>query len=758
MSSELTPERLHDLDIRPPSTRAAGLPALKYSLRHVNEYMHLGEGLQTLAKLNQQDGFDCPGCAWPDPDDHRTPMAEYCENGVKAIAEEATKRRVAPDFFARHSVEELGTWTDFERGKSGRIVTPMHLRPRQNHYTPISWSQAFALMARHLTAIEPDEAVFYTSGRTSNEAAFLYQLFVRAYGTNNLPDCSNMCHESTSKALAEVIGLGKGSVTLEDIHQADLVICMGQNPGTNHPRMLTALEKMKENGGKMISVNPLPETGLLNFVNPQRPGKIVTRGTDLTDLFLQIKINEDQSLLRAWLKILYDREVAAPGQYFDQAFIATHTSEYAEMAAQLAITDLDQCIKNTGLTTSEVHEAAGMIHGSERIIVCYAMGLTQHENSVDTIKEVVNLLLAKGSIGKPGAGICPVRGHSNVQGDRTVGVWDKLKPELAEALRTYYGFEPPTEDGYDVVNAMQAMADGKVRFFMGMGGNFVSATPDTELTATGLRNCDLTVHVSTKLNRSHLVPGREALVLPCFGRTERDIQASGEQFVSCENSMGVVQMSKGVLEVDDMDLMSECAIVCELARATLPQSTIGWADYRQDYDLIREAIAACIPGFADYNERVRQPAGFYLPNGPRHRQFDTATGKARFSVTALSSHTLAPGEFLMTTVRSHDQYNTTIYGMHDRYRGVHNERRVVFMHPDDIAELGGAAGEVIDLKSSYSGRERWARTFQLVPYSIPRGCIATYFPEANSLVPSEVTARGSNCPISKSVRVRVVVR
>ncbi|MBB4077407.1 molybdopterin-dependent oxidoreductase alpha subunit [Lewinella aquimaris] len=753
--SELTPPRLTGLELKEPYDKAAGMSALRYSLKHVTEYMHLGEGLETLAKLNQKGGFDCPGCAWPDPDGSRTPMAEYCENGVKAIAEEATKRRVGSDFFARHTVEELGTWTDFELGKSGRIAQPLHLRPAAQHYTPISWAEAFDLMADKLRSIEPDEAIFYTSGRASNEAAFLYQLFVRQYGTNNLPDCSNMCHESTSKALAEVIGLGKGSVTLEDIHEADLIICMGQNPGTNHPRMLSALETMKERGGRMISVNPLPETGLKNFVNPQRPLKMVTGGTDLTDLFLQVKINEDQSLLRAWLKILYDREKQAPGEYFDQTFIREHTSGYAAMAQLLEETDLDSCIANTGLTRDEIEESAGLIHGSRRIIICYAMGLTQHENSVDTIKELVNLLLAKGSIGKPGAGICPVRGHSNVQGDRTVGIWDKLKPELAEALRNYYNFEPPTEDGYDVVKSIHAMAEGKAKFFLALGGNFISATPDTELTAKGLRKCDLTVHVSTKLNRSHLVHGREALILPCLGRTERDLQASGEQFVSCENSMGVVQMSKGVLEVEDMDLLSECAIVCELARRTLPESRVPWVAYRKDYDLIRDAIAACIPGFERYNEKVREPGGFNLPNGPRNRRFDTSDGKAQFSTTRLTPHTLAPGEFLMTTVRSHDQYNTTIYGLHDRYRGIHNERRVVLMHPEDIAMLGGTAGAVVDLKSNYLRKERTAERFQLVPYSIPRGCIATYFPEANVLVPSEVTARGSNCPISKSVRVLV---
>ena len=757
MPTELTPAELTDLEIKPPVEKAAGIPALRYSLKHVSEYMHLGEGLETLSKLNQKGGFDCPGCAWPDPDGTRAPMAEYCENGVKAIAEEATKRRIGADFFAEHSVEELGGWSDFTLGKSGRLQQPMHLRPRTKNYVPITWPEAFELISEKLCATEPDRSVFYTSGRASNEAAFLYQLFVRQYGTNNLPDCSNMCHESTSLALAEVIGLGKGSVTLEDIHHADLIICMGQNPGTNHPRMLTALEKMKENGGRMISVNPLPETGLMRFVNPQRPLKIATGGTELSDLFLQVRINEDQSLLRAWLKLLYEGEKETRGAYFDRAFINEYTSGYEAMAEMLELTDLDACIANTGLTRAEVEESARMIHGSQRIIICYAMGLTQHENSVDTIKELVNLLLVTGSIGKPGAGICPVRGHSNVQGDRTVGVWDKLKPELAAALKKHYGFEPPKKDGYDVVKTLHAMAEGKVDVFFALGGNFLSATPDTELTAKGLRKCGLTVHVSTKLNRSHLVHGEEALILPCLGRTEKDVQAGGEQFVSCENSMGVVQMSKGVLDVNDMDLMSEVAIVSELAQRALPDSTAPWAAYRQDYDTIRDAIEACIFGFDDYNARVREPGGFYLPNGPRHRQFDTSDGKAQFSVTQLTPHVLGPGEFLMTTVRSHDQYNTTIYGLHDRYRGVHNERRVVLMHEDDIAQLGGHAGAVVDLESNYSGTTRRAACFQLVPYSVPRGCVATYFPEANVLVPSEVTAKGSNCPVSKSVRIRVIV-
>ncbi|PHI20858.1 hypothetical protein CEQ90_05700 [Lewinellaceae bacterium SD302] len=757
MPNELTPERLNGLELREPQRKAAGLPALRYSLLHVNEYMHAGEGLKTLAKLNQKSGFDCPGCAWPDPDGSRTPMAEYCENGVKAIAEEATKFKASPEFFAKHSIDELGEWTDFELGKSGRIVQPMYLAPGSKHYRPIGWDAAFNMIGEQLNALEsPNEAIFYTSGRTSNEAAFLYQLFVRQFGTNNMPDCSNMCHESTGSALSEVIGLGKGSVTLEDIHEADLIISMGQNPGTNHPRMLTALEKCKENGGRMISVNPLPETGLMSFVNPQRPLKILGRGTELTDLFLQIKINEDQSLLRMIAKILLEEEKKYPGTVFDHEFIKRHTSGYSEWVDMLEASSFEECLKGCGLAESEVYEAAGLIMGSERIVICYAMGLTQHENSTDTIKELVNLLLVKGSIGKPGAGICPVRGHSNVQGDRTVGVWEKMKPELAENMRNYFNFEPPTEEGYNVINACKAMHEGKAKVFFGMGGNFISAVPDTVYSAKGLRQCELTVHVSTKLNRSHLVHGKQALILPCLGRTETDLQAEGEQFVSCENSMGVVQMSKGVLEPCSPDLKSECAIVAGVATATLKsKTTVRWDRMIAHYDHIRDAIAACVSGFERYNERVREPAGFYLPNGPRNRRFNTSDGKAHFSVSDLSCHQLEEDEFLMMTVRSHDQYNTTIYGMDDRYRGIHNERRIIMMNPDDMKEQGLETGYKVNLTSEYDGEIREARLFQVVPYSIPRGNVATYFPEANTLVPITRQNRSSGIPISKSVRVKV---
>lgn len=755
-----TPERLSKLSLKKPPESAAGLKALRYTLKHLNEYMHAGEGLRTLAKMNQQSGFDCPGCAWPDPDEHRAPMAEYCENGVKALAEEATKHRITPAFFRANSISALGEMTDYELGKQGRITRPMYLPPGTEHYVAIDWQTAFDLIADELNGLDsPDEAVFYTSGRTSNEAAFLYQLFVRQFGTNNLPDCSNMCHESTGTALSATLGLGKGSVTLEDIHNADLIICLGQNPGTNHPRMLTALEKCKENGGRMIAVNPMPEVGLMRFSNPQRPMKMLTKGTKLTDLYLPIRINEDLSLMRAICTILWDKEVKSPGNVFDGEFIEKYTAGYTSWTEMLATTDVNACIENTGLPPAKVVEAAHMIAGAEKIIICYAMGLTQHENSVDTIKEMVNLLLAKGSIGKAGAGICPVRGHSNVQGDRTVGIWEKLSPQLGEKLAARFNFTPPTKTGYDVVNSIKAMHAGKAKVFFGMGGNFLSATPDTDYTAKALSQCKLTVHVSTKLNRSHLVHGERALILPCLGRTEIDLQASGEQFVSCENSMGVVQMSKGVLKPASEDLRSECAIVAGIASATLQdRSSVTWTEMVANYDLIRDAIEACVNGFENYNERVRQPGGFYLPNGPRERKFNTPSGKALFTVSNLNSHDYQQGEYLMMTIRSHDQYNTTIYGQDDRYRGVYNERRVIFMNTEDIEAAGLSSGQAVDLTSEYDGVLRTAPLFVVVPYPIPSGNVATYFPEANTLVPITRTARGSNTPISKSVKIRISPR
>ena len=735
---------------------AAGIPAIASSVKHVYGEVGSVEGTKLMTEINQFDGFDCPGCAWPDPDDHRS-VAEFCENGAKAVAEEATTARADATFFAKHSVADMLAWTDYEIGKSGRITDPFVLREGSTHYEPVSWSEAFRLIGKQLQSLDsPDEAIFYTSGRTSNEAAFLYQLFVRQFGTNNLPDCSNMCHESTSVGLAETLGIGKGSVTLEDLYQAEVIMIMGQNPGTNHPRMLTALQIAKHNGAKIISVNPLPETGLMRFKHPQHPLEMVGKGTALTDVFLPVRVNGDVSLLKALMKVLLEKEKLQPGKVLDLDFITQQTSGYEAFLHDLEQYDLATLIKQSGVHPEDIEQAAELLARRQKIIICWAMGLTQHQNGVDNVREIVNLLLMKGSIGKPGAGTCPVRGHSNVQGDRTVGIWDKLKPELALKLKENFQFDPPTQEGYDVVKAMKAMAEGKATFFMGLGGNFLSATPDTAYTSRGLEQCAMTVHVSTKLNRSHLIHGHTALILPCLGRTERDQQDTGAQFVSVENSTGVVHQSRGGKDPVSDNLLSEPKIIAELAKATLgSKTTVDWDAMTANYDRIRDAIENTVSGFDQYNERVRQPGGFYLPNGAREGTFKTDTGKAKFTVNQPSDHSLGNDEYLMMTIRSHDQYNTTIYGLHDRYRGIHNARRVVLMNEEDIAAAQLEKGAQVNLVSYYDGEERVASGFTVVAYPIPTRCVGTYFPEANVVIPHRQTARQSNQPISKSVVVKI---
>jgi molybdopterin-dependent oxidoreductase alpha subunit len=757
MDSAENPVRFTGIKLGPPKEVAAGFPAVVSSMRHILGEMNAFRGMKALLELNQKDGFDCPGCAWPDPDDERSGIAEYCENGAKAVAEEATTKKVTPDFFKENSIADLGLLTDYEIGKKGRIAQPMYLAPDATHYAPISWENAYQLIARHLHQLSsPDEAIFYTSGRTSNEAAFLYQLMVREYGTNNLPDCSNMCHESSGVALGESLGIGKGSVTLEDIYEAEVIIILGQNPGTNHPRMLTALQKAKANGATIISVNPLRETGLLNFLNPQTVKGVLNIKTQLTDIFLQVKINGDMALLKALSLLLIQEEERVPGSVFDQPFIAANTQGYEAYIAHLKTQQLSQLISASGLEPELVQQAAQALFHKKKIIACWAMGLTQHKNAVDTIREVVNLLLLKGSIGKPGAGTCPVRGHSNVQGDRTMGIYEQPSAALLEKIKTVYGFQPPQEHGYDVVKAINAMHKGEAKVFMAMGGNFLSATPDTMYTAQALRNCDLTVHISTKLNRSHIVHGKEALILPCLGRSDKDMQQNEQQFVTCENSMGVIQMSKGNLQPVSSALKSEPAIVCELAAALFgEQSTVPWQQYALHYDHIRDAIEKVIPGFDDYNKRVRHPGGFYLPNGARKGQFNTNTGKANFNVADVLTTPLAIDEYMMMTIRSHDQFNTTIYGLDDRYRGVYHERRVIFMNPADIAAAGFHPGEVVDLYNYYGQTERVAYGFIIVSFHIPEKCTATYFPETNVLVPVNSVADKSNTPTSKLVIIKI---
>ena len=736
------------------------MKAIVSALTHVKNEVGVAKGIQLLSKINQINGFDCPGCAWPDPDEKRAFLAEYCENGAKAIAEEATKNKVSPIFFATNSVQELSELSDYEIGKSGRITHPMYLPEGKDNYEEISWENAFKIIGEELNSLNsPNEAIFYTSGRTSNEAAFLYQLFVRQFGTNNLPDCSNMCHESSGAALSETLGIGKGSVTLDDFNHADLVIVIGQNPGTNHPRMLTALSDTKKQGGKIITINPLPEVGLMKYKDPQNPLKWIGSGQQLTDLFLQIKINGDVALLKIILKLMKEKEDAEPNSVFNHQFIKEKTAGIDELLKDLDNYSINDLLPQTGLELSEIKKATELIINNDKIIICWAMGLTQHKNAVDNIRELVNILLLKGSIGKKGAGTCPVRGHSNVQGDRTMGIWERPKASFLDSLEKEFNFKAPKKHGFDVVEAIEAMHQKKAKVFFGMGGNFISATPDTTFTAEALRKCDLTVQVSTKLNRSHLITGKRAIILPCLGRTEKDFQSSGEQFVSVENSMGVVHQSKGTLQPSSKELLSEVAIVAGVANATLRKSTTNWSELISNYDLIRTKIEATIPGFENYNKRIRIKGGFYLPNNARESDFTpTKTGKANFSVNKPSEIELEKHQFMMMTIRTHDQYNTTIYGLNDRYRSVLNERRIIFMNENDMKLLHLNKLDVVDLTSHFKNEKREAKGFLAVPYNIPKQCTATYFPEANVLVPLKSKADISNTPASKTVIITIKKR
>ena len=751
-----SPEEPSIVQIEPLSKVAGGIASIVATAKTTWEEMGVTRGVRTLMKLNQMGGFDCPGCAWPEPDDERS-HAEFCEEGAKHVADEATTKRVTPDFFRNWSVADLAAQSDQWLGKQGRITHPLVLRRGATHYEPTSWDAAFALIAGELKALSnPDEAIFYTSGRTSNEAAFLYQLFVRQFGTNNLPDCSNMCHESSGSALGETIGVGKGTVTLEDFDLAQAIFVIGQNPGTNHPRMLTALQKAKQKGCKLVHINPMPEVGMTRFKHPQDVLGLLGKGTRLADLFLQVRINGDVALLQGIIKAVLEEEERRQGEVLDHEFINSYTSGFLTLSLAIKAASWDEIVKQSGIQRDQIQEAAKIFIKSERTIFCWAMGLTQHKNAVANIQEIVNLMLCRGQIGKPGAGLCPVRGHSNVQGDRTMGIWERPTDLFLNNLGSEFNFEPPRRHGYDTVKAIAAMHDRKARVFFALGGNFLSATPDTEYTAESLRRCSLTVQVSTKLNRAHLVTGEQALILPCLGRTEIDVQASAPQFVTTENSMAVVQASRGFLPPASDQLLSEPAIVARLAIATLGvRSNIDWQALIGDYDRIRDHIARVVPGFDDYNTRVRQRGGFHLPSAPRERIFNTPSGRAVFTVHALPHHDLGPDQFLMMTIRSHDQFNTSIYGLDDRYRGVYNGRRVVFLNSADISEAGLKEGDRVDLISHFEGEERVARRFVVVPYSIPRRCAATYFPETNVLVPLRSVADKSNTPASKSVVISI---
>ena len=742
----------------PPSI-AGGLPAIVNSMKHAIGEAGLLRGTRELLGLNQKHGFDCPGCAWPDPDDKRE-LTEFCENGAKAVAEEATTRRVTPQFFAEHSVSELAGWSDYEIGKSGRLTHPMVLEKGATHYAPISWEDAFASIARELNALgSPDEAVFYTSGRTSNEAAFAYQLFVRLFGTNNLPDCSNMCHESSSNALAEVIGVGKGTVTLDDFDHAECIVVIGQNPGTNHPRMLTALQKAAIKGARIISINPLFETGVKAFKHPQQFWAWLGRGTPLAALHVPVRVNGDIPVLKGIMKELLADEAKSPGSVLAQQFIDDKTQGFEAFKADLEATRWEEIVKESGVTRENIRAAADLLSKSKATIVCWAMGLTQQAQGVEAIKEVINLLLLGGHFGRTGAGACPVRGHSNVQGDRTMGIYEKPSPEFIDSLSHEFSHPFPRAHGLDVVDSIHAMHQGRAKIFFAMGGNFLSSTPDTAFTAEALRKTKLTVQVSTKLNRSHLVRGERAIILPCLGRSEVDLQESGPQIVSCENSMSVVQMSRGNLKPGSDQLRSETAIVCGLAQAVFKEQAskrdvVGWQALAADYDRIRDHVSRVVPGFTDFNHKVRHPGGFYLPHTVRDDQhFATPTQRAHFTVNPIPKLPLVDGQLLLMTIRSHDQFNTTIYGLDDRYRGIKNGRRVIFLNASDIAQLQLTAGQWVDITSHFEGETRRAERFMVVAYDIPPRCAAAYFPETNALVPVRSVVPGSNTPTYKTIVV-----
>ncbi|KLO29214.1 FdhF/YdeP family oxidoreductase [Mycobacterium haemophilum] len=752
----------HAVAVTPRKQEAAGVRAVMVSLQRGLQQMGALRTAAALARLNQRNGFDCPGCAWPEEPGGRK-LAEFCENGAKAVAEEATKRTVTPEFFARHSVAELAAQPEYWLSQQGRLTHPMVLNPGAEHYRPISWDAAYQLIAEQLTALDsPDAAVFYTSGRTSNEAAFCYQLLVRSFGTNNLPDCSNMCHESSGSALTDSIGIGKGSVTVDDVEHADLIVIAGQNPGTNHPRMLSVLEKAKANGAKVIAVNPLPEAGLIRFKDPQKMNGILRHGVPIADEFAQIRIGGDMALFAGLGRVLLEADDRAPGTVIDQAFVDEYCAGFDEYRRRTLDVDIDTVLAATGIERQQLERIAAMLMASQRTVVCWAMGLTQHSHAVATIGEVTNLLLLRGMIGKPGAGVCPVRGHSNVQGDRTMGIWEQMPEQFLASLDREFGIISPRTHGYDTVAAIRAMRDGRATVFIGMGGNFAAATPDTAVTEAALRRCALTVQISTKLNRSHLVHGATALILPTLGRTDRDIRGGRKQVVSVEDSMSMVHLSRGSLHPPSDQLRSEVQIVCQLARTLLGAGhPVPWERFAEDYDTIRDAIAAVVPGCADYNRKVRAPDGFQLPHPPRDaREFHTSTGKANFAINPLQWVPVPPSRLVLQTLRSHDQYNTTIYGLDDRYRGVQGGRRVVFINPADIEALGLTVGQRVDLVSEWTDaenrlQERRAKDFLVVAYSTPVGNAAAYYPETNPLVPLDHTAAKSNTPVSKAIIIRV---
>lgn len=754
----------HQLPLRQetPKRTAAGLPAVLNSFKYAWSEAGLIRGTLPMLQINQADGFDCPGCAWPDPDGHRSAF-EFCENGIKAMSHESDRRRITAEFFAKYSVEELSQQSDYWLEQQGRLTAPVYLKPGASHYEPISWDAAFELIGKKLNSLKsPNEAVFYTSGKATNEAAFCFQLLARELGTNNLPDCSNMCHESSGTAMTKAFGFGKGTVTLEDFTKTELILVVGQNPGTNHPRQLTALQAAKRAGAKIISINPLPEAGLMSFMNPQEPLGLLGVGTQLTDLHLPVKVNGDLALFKGFLKYLVEADDREPGSGICWDYVRQYTTGSDELIASVRAVRWEEIEEGSGLSRKQIEEAAEWIRTHERMIICWCLGVTQHNNGTQTVQEMMNLIMLRGSIAKQGCGPCCVRGHSNVQGDRTMGVWERPRPELLDRLEKAFQFSPPRDPGFDSQETVIAMHENRVRVFISLGGNFLMALSDTRFTASALTNVDLIVRIGTKLNRSDLVVGKEAIILPCLGRTERDQRPGSNgspptlQITSTENSMGIVQGSVGRFEPVSPYLKGEVEILCRIAHATFgDREHVDWLAWADNYDLIRDAIAKVIPGFENFNEDVRKPRGFYLPNPPRQNIYPTPTGKATFTINPLPEFVLEPGQLVLTTLRSHDQFNTTIYGLHDRYRGIFNNRRIIMMNREDLRERGLTSNQSVDITSHHAGQTRTVRDFIAVEYPIPRRCAAMYFPEGNALIPISSNDNLSNCPSFKSVAITV---
>ncbi|TXR54174.1 FdhF/YdeP family oxidoreductase [Reinekea thalattae] len=749
---------------------AGGWGALKATAEHLIKSKNATRNINTLLKTNQPKGFDCPGCAWGEK--HHPTKFRFCENGAKAVNWEATSRTVDASFFSKYSVSWLKTQNDYFLEHQGRLTEPMRYNAKTDHYEAISWDDAFKLIAQRLKAqADPNSAAFYTSGRASNEAAYLYQLFARAYGTNNFPDCSNMCHEASGYGLISSIGIGKGTVTIDDFDSADAVFVFGQNPGTNHPRMLETLKSVVERGAKIITFNNLKERGLERFQNPQDKLEMIVNGSKPThtDYFCP-KIGGDMAVVRGIVKVLISMEEAAQKQgnaIFDHDFINQHTEGLEAYLEQVKQTSWQQITQQSGLSQQQIHHCAEVYANSDRVIATWAMGITQHHHSVATIHEIVNLLALRGNIGKPGAGACPVRGHSNVQGDRTMGINENPSAAFLSALEKHHQFTPPTKPGLAVVETIEAMQQGKIKVFIALGGNFAAATPDTKATVAALKQCELTVQISTKLNRSHLDIGQDALILPCLGRTDIDHQADGIQKVTVEDSFSMVHASGGVLEPLSDQMKSEPAIIAGMAAATLGEnSPIDWQAAISNYNTIRDHIEAVIPGFKDFNQRILTDDGFYLGNSAGERKWNTPSGKLNLHTHKLPESILpmqARGQLsertlVLQTLRSHDQYNTTIYGMNDRYRGIKNERDVVFMNPKDIERLGFTNGQTVSLRALWNdGVERKVNGFKVVAYDIPAGNIAAYYPETNPLVPLNSYGEFSHTPTSKSIAVELSV-